>query len=76
LVGWGGGAEAALARTIEEPSVTKGLILLDVYPDGIEWLNTQRARNWTDRQMLAFRDADLQGRIALARLALMLAIPW
>jgi len=76
VIGWGGGAELAMKRALEEPDVTKGVVLLDVYPDGIEWLDAKRKNGWTDAQMLAFRETDLRGRVALARLILMLAIPW
>jgi pimeloyl-ACP methyl ester carboxylesterase len=76
LVGWGGGAEPAMKTALEEPGVTKGLVLLDVYPDGIEWLDVKRKNGWTDEQMLAFREWDLKARAGMAKVILMLAIPW
>ena len=76
LVGWGDGAENALMHAIENSNTTKSLVILDASPDGIEWMDAQRANNWTDAQMLAYRSSDLRGRTFLAESILGLAIPW
>ncbi|KAK6000562.1 hypothetical protein QM012_003808 [Aureobasidium pullulans] len=49
---------------------------MDASPDGIEWFDVQRANNWTEQQMLDYRQTDLQGRIGLVQLILGIAIPW
>lgn len=76
LVGWGDGAHNALMHAVEHQDVTHGLILMDSSPDGIEWSDKQRAKNWTDEQMLEYRQTDLRGRIGLVQLILGVAIPW
>ncbi|KAG9858366.1 hypothetical protein KCU77_g5115, partial [Aureobasidium melanogenum] len=76
LVGWGDGAHNALMHTLEYSDVTSKLVLMDSSPDGIEWFDAQRAKNWTEKQMLEYRQTDLQGRISLVQLILGIAIPW
>lgn len=76
LVGWGGGAEQAVRHAVELPIMTRGLVLLDVSPDGIEWRDEKRINNWTEEAMLQRRDVDLAGRVALSRIVLALGIPW
>jgi hypothetical protein len=75
FIGWLGGNEPAFKHAVELPS-TKGLVLLDPGPYGIEWLDLQREKNWTTDQMLAYKDFDMRSRIELAKTILMLAIPW
>ncbi|KAG9514308.1 hypothetical protein KCV07_g8180, partial [Aureobasidium melanogenum] len=76
LVGWGDGAHNALMHALENVYVTRQLVLMDSSPDGIEWFDAQRANNWTEKQMLEYRQTDLQGRISLVQLILGVAIPW
>ncbi|KAH0364832.1 hypothetical protein KCU65_g6485, partial [Aureobasidium melanogenum] len=76
LVGWGDGAHNALMHARENVNVTRSLVLMDSSPDGIEWFDAQRANNWTEKQMLEYRQTDLQGRISLVQLILGVAIPW
>lgn len=76
LVGWGDGAHNALMHALENVDFTRSLVLMDSSPDGIEWFDAQRASNWTEKQMLAYRQADLQNRISLVQLILGVAIPW
>ncbi|KAF7551809.1 hypothetical protein G7Z17_g4751 [Cylindrodendrum hubeiense] len=59
-----------------EPHTTKGLVLLDASPDGIEWFDKQRAMNWTEEEMLHYRDIDLASRVELMRMTLVLGVPW
>jgi pimeloyl-ACP methyl ester carboxylesterase len=76
LVGWGGGAENALMHTIDNPNTTRALVLMDASPDGIEWMDMRRKKNWTETQMLHYRSSDLSGRISQAQTILGLGIPW
>lgn len=76
LVGWGGGVDNVVRHAIERPNIVKGLVLLDAAPDGIEWMDAQRANNWTEAEMLRYRSSDLSGRVELAQLILSLGIPW
>ena len=76
IVAWGAGAENALEHTVEDPARTKALVILDASPEGIEWLDAQRANNWTEKQMLDYRMNDLTGRIFLAETILALGVPW
>jgi len=74
--GWGGGGEDALAHALETPQTTKGLVLVDVYPDGIEWEDMARDKSWNEPQMLAYRKLDLEGRIELVQIILTLGFTW
>jgi pimeloyl-ACP methyl ester carboxylesterase len=76
LAGWAAGVVTALNNTIHNPATVKGLVMMDVAPDGIEWRDQQRAMNWTNEQTLNFRQTDLKGRVTLAELILGLIIPW
>jgi pimeloyl-ACP methyl ester carboxylesterase len=76
LVGWGGGVDNVVRHAIERPDIVKGLVLLDAAPAGIEWMDAQRANNWTEAEMLRYRSSDLSGRVELAQLILSLGIPW
>ena len=76
FVGWEGGIEPALRHIRSAPQGVKALVLFDPAPEGIEWMDMQRRNNWTMQEMLAFRSVDLAGRLNLARVILMLAIPW
>ena len=76
FVGWEGGIEPALSHIGAAPRSSKGLVLFDPGPEGIEWLDLKRTNNWTTEQMLDFRNVDLAGRLSLARIILTLAIPW
>lgn len=76
VVGWGDGARYALMHALENPNTTTDLVIMDASPDGIEWLDAQRANGWDQKQMLEYRQQDLQGRISLCRLILGIAIPW
>jgi len=76
VVGWGDGARYALKHAWENMNTTTDLVIMDASPDGIEWLDAQRANKWDEKQMLEYRQQDLQGRISLCRLILGLAIPW
>lgn len=76
MVGWGDGAKYALLHALENPNTTTDLVIMDASPDGIEWLDAQRANGWDEKQMLDYRQQDLQGRIGLCRLILGIAIPW
>jgi pimeloyl-ACP methyl ester carboxylesterase len=76
LIGWGDGATNILIHALENENTTQGLIFMDSSPDGIEWLDAQRRNDWTQEQMLDYRQTDLQSRISLVRLILAIAIPW
>jgi pimeloyl-ACP methyl ester carboxylesterase len=76
IIGWGEGGYRGLLHANEDPETTKALVLLHVYPDGIEFFDERRKRKWTEKQMLDYRAADLSGRIFLAQIILALAIPW
>jgi pimeloyl-ACP methyl ester carboxylesterase len=76
MAAWGGGGNTALGYAVAFPNITKSLVLLDVSPDGIEWLDKQRVMNWTTDQMLQYRHDDLDGRIELAQLVLAGGVPW
>jgi pimeloyl-ACP methyl ester carboxylesterase len=76
LAAWGAGGDNALPNAVAHPDVVKALVLMDVSPDGIEWFDMQRAMNWTDAQMLRFRQVDLQNRITLTNLILTIGVPW
>jgi hypothetical protein len=76
LVGWAGGITPIMRQAIKSPATTRGLVLLEPAPYGIEWLDMQRELNWTTQQMLSYRDSDMAGRLSIARTILMLALPW
>jgi pimeloyl-ACP methyl ester carboxylesterase len=76
LIGWGDGATNILMHALENENTTQGLVFMDSSPDGIEWLDAQRRNDWTQEQMLDYRQTDLQSRIRLMRLILAIAIPW
>jgi pimeloyl-ACP methyl ester carboxylesterase len=76
LIGWGDGATNILMHALENEDTTQGLVFMDSSPDGIEWLDAQRSNDWTQKQMLDYRQTDLQSRISLMRLILAIAIPW
>ncbi|KAI9846321.1 MAG: hypothetical protein M1837_004174 [Sclerophora amabilis] len=76
IAGWGGGAEDALSHAIEMPEVTKGLVIMDSSPDGIEWMDIKRNNRWTEEQMLEFRQTDLETRVASTQLLLTLGLTW
>ena len=70
LVEWGAGAENELRDTIERPSSTTCLVLMDASPESLESQDAQRANRWTEEQTLTYRANVLTGRIALAELTL------
>lgn len=76
LVGWGGGGENVLRHAKESPGTTHGVVLLDVSPTGIEWLDRKRAKNLTMEETVAFAKSDIGGRIDVARTILGVALPW
>ena len=76
LVGWAGGAEQVVRHAVELTTLTRGLVLLDVSLDGIEWMDERRANNWTEEAMLQRRKVDLAGRVELIKVLLSLGIPW
>ena len=76
LVGWAGGAEQVVRHAVELTTLTRGLVLLDVSLDGIEWMDERRANNWTEEAMLQRRKVDLAGRVELTKVLLSLGIPW
>ena len=76
FVGWAGGIGPAIRHAISEGQPTKGLVLLDAAPYGIEWLWHQREKGLTKQEMLEFRTQDLTSRVSLAKIILALAIPW
>ncbi|KAI9798771.1 MAG: hypothetical protein M1833_004601 [Piccolia ochrophora] len=76
IAGMGSGGEDALSHALEMPDTTKGVVIMDTSPDGIEWMDEQRKQNWTEQQMLDFRQTDLQTRIASTQLILSLGFGW
>ena len=76
LAGWGAGAENVLRHSKENPSSVKAVVLLDTAPNGIEWTDQARAKNWSAERTLAFAKQDVSGRISLTQIILGMAIPW
>ncbi|KAJ4366318.1 hypothetical protein N0V83_007954 [Neocucurbitaria cava] len=81
LAGWGAGGENVLryarqAAPSSSNNNVKGVVLLDVSPTGIEWLDQKRARNLSDEETVAVAKADLDGRAALAQISLAVDLPW
>lgn len=74
--GWGGGGEDAISHAIEAPKTTAGVVLLDMYPDGIEWEDMARNHSWNEEQMLAYRELDLEGRVIETQIILTLGFTW
>ena len=76
LVGWGGGGNNVLMHAQEHPNTTTAIVLLDVSPDGIEFLDAQRVNNWTTPETLKYGEDTLRGRAALAQAVLGICITW
>lgn len=76
LIGWGGGGENVLRHAIQNPETTEGVVLLDVSPTGIEWLDHQRAKNLTMEETEAFAKSDLESRVSLTQTILGIGLPW
>lgn len=76
LVGWGGGGENVLRHALQSSDTTKGVVLLDVSPTGIEWFDQKRAKNLTVEETVTLAKLDLQGRVSLASVILGIGLPW
>lgn len=76
LVGWGGGGDNVLRHALQSPDTTEGVVLLDVSPTGIEWLDQKRVKNLTMDETEALAKLDLRGRVSLASIILGIGLPW
>lgn len=76
IIGKEDGGHRGLIHANEDPETTKAFVMLNVFPDGIEFFDEQRKRRWTEKQMLDYRAIDLSGRIFLTQIVLALGIPW
>ncbi|KAF2630419.1 hypothetical protein BU25DRAFT_484495 [Macroventuria anomochaeta] len=76
LVGWGGGGENVLRHAKQNPSTTRGVVLLDVSPNGIEWLDQKRTQNLTMEETVTLAKLDLEGRASLTQTILGVGLPW
>ena len=74
LVGWGGGLELAVRHAVVDPGATAAVVDVEGGPDGIEWLDAQRAHGWTEGQRLEYRKADIDSRISLTKLILSIGL--
>ncbi|KAF3039798.1 hypothetical protein E8E12_009374 [Didymella heteroderae] len=76
LVGWGAGGENVLRHATQNPETTEGVVLLDVSPNGIEWLDQKRSKNLTMEDTNALAKLDLRGRVSLTQIILGIGLPW
>jgi pimeloyl-ACP methyl ester carboxylesterase len=76
LAGWGAGGENVLRHASQNPETVKGVVWLDVSPNGIEWLDAKRARNLTMEDTMTLAKDDLRGRISLMQTILAVGVPW
>jgi pimeloyl-ACP methyl ester carboxylesterase len=76
LVGWGAGGESVLRHAFQDSDTVEGVVLLDVSPNGIEWLDQKRVKNLTMDETEAFAKSDLRGRVSLTQLILGIGLPW
>jgi pimeloyl-ACP methyl ester carboxylesterase len=88
FVGWGGGASAAVAVAesmgAKEPLVpplsanftVRGVVLVTVYPPGVEWELRQLKERLSDVERAQAREDDLLSRLSFAQAILGLALPW
>lgn len=76
LAGWGAGGENVLRHASQNPDITRGVVLLDVSPTGIEWLDQKRKKNLTTEETEAFARSDIEGRVSLTSTILSVGVPW
>jgi pimeloyl-ACP methyl ester carboxylesterase len=76
LAGWGAGGENVLRHAKQNPDSIQGVVLLDVSPNGIEWLDQKRTKNLTMEETVAFAKSDVEGRVIMTQMILGVGVPW
>ncbi|KAL8924702.1 MAG: hypothetical protein Q9208_003892 [Pyrenodesmia sp. 3 TL-2023] len=75
-IGWGSGTEDILAHAVQTPSLVKGIVVMDTYPAGIEWMESARKNDWTNAQLMEERQRVLTAQIRHERHRMMFGISW
>ena len=70
------GGENVLRHVRDNPGPVKAVVLLDVAPTGIEWLDEARVRNLSMDETIALAKSDIVGRASLAQMILAIGLPW
>jgi pimeloyl-ACP methyl ester carboxylesterase len=76
LIGWGGGSDNVVTYMSLYPEKVTGVVVLDMYADGVEWRQEMKKKNLTPAQIEAYRREQLDGRFGLFALIRALAVEW